>query len=115
MKRNIVTLFKNQLIQMKNIADIFYNPSSTPAAVSQAGEKMFLAIYKAPADEHNLNNRRYAAFLTSSTKIRADLFSITLTKGSAEQHAFSNVFLFWHLEWYLYQRCISRRRGGVRT
>ncbi|GBL72453.1 hypothetical protein AVEN_115373-1 [Araneus ventricosus] len=29
--------------------------------------------YKAVADEHNLNNRRYAAFLKSSAKIKADL------------------------------------------
>ncbi|GBM93838.1 hypothetical protein AVEN_267791-1, partial [Araneus ventricosus] len=56
---------------------------------------MFLAICKAIADEHNLNNRRYAAFLKSSTKIRADLSSISPTKGAAEQHTFSNVFMFW--------------------
>ncbi|GBN69643.1 hypothetical protein AVEN_19045-1 [Araneus ventricosus] len=29
---------------------------------------MFLAIYKVPANEHNLNNHRDAAFLKSSTK-----------------------------------------------
>ncbi|GBO12979.1 hypothetical protein AVEN_257300-1 [Araneus ventricosus] len=77
----------------KNIADIFYNPSSTPDDTSQAGEKMFLVQGRY---EHNLNNRRYAAFLKSSTKIRADLSSITPTKGAAEQHTISNVFLFWH-------------------
>ncbi|GBM21739.1 hypothetical protein AVEN_118272-1 [Araneus ventricosus] len=70
---------------MRNIADIFYNPSSTPDSISQAGEKMFLAIYKAAADEHNLNNRRYAAFLKSSTKINDDLSSIPPTKGAAAQ------------------------------
>ncbi|GBM02627.1 hypothetical protein AVEN_258934-1 [Araneus ventricosus] len=98
---------------MKNIAHIFYNPSSTPDAISQAGEKTFLAIYKAPADEHNLNNHRYAAFLKSSTKIKADLSSIPKTKRAVEQHMFSNVFQFWHPLWYLYQRCTSRRREGV--
>ncbi|GBL98265.1 hypothetical protein AVEN_174066-1 [Araneus ventricosus] len=77
--------------QMKIIDDIFYNPSSTPDAISQVDEKMFLAIYKAPANGRNLNNYRYAAFLKSSTKIKADLSS---TKGAALQHPFSNVFLF---------------------
>ncbi|GBM36803.1 hypothetical protein AVEN_165071-1 [Araneus ventricosus] len=76
---------------MENIADICYNLSSTPDAISQAGEKMFLAIYKAPANGHNLNNYRYAAFLKSSTKIKADISS---NKRAASQHSFSNVFLF---------------------
>ncbi|GBO10970.1 hypothetical protein AVEN_84035-1 [Araneus ventricosus] len=47
---------------MKNIAAIFYNPLSTPDTISQTGEKMFLAIYKVPADEYNLNKRRYEHF-----------------------------------------------------
>ncbi|GBL83739.1 hypothetical protein AVEN_132647-1 [Araneus ventricosus] len=62
-------------------------------APGKAGEKMFLAIYKAPADEHNLNKRIYAAFLKSSTKIKADLFSIPATKGAEGQQTFSNVFV----------------------
>ncbi|GBN58504.1 hypothetical protein AVEN_58796-1 [Araneus ventricosus] len=65
---------------MKNIADIFYNPSSTPDAISQADEKMFLVICKDPANGHNLNNCRYEAFLKSSTKMKADL---SLTKPTA--------------------------------
>ncbi|GBM75068.1 hypothetical protein AVEN_32397-1 [Araneus ventricosus] len=73
---------------MKNIADVFYNPSSTSDAISQAGEKMFLAIYKVPANEHNLNNHRYAPFLKSSTKVKSDLSSLPPTKGEAEQHSF---------------------------
>ncbi|GBL78588.1 hypothetical protein AVEN_65182-1 [Araneus ventricosus] len=73
---------------MKNIADIFYNPSSTPDAISQAGEKMFLSHIQNPANGLNLNNYRYAAFPKSSTEIRADLSS---TKGAALQHSFSNV------------------------
>ncbi|GBM41133.1 hypothetical protein AVEN_21079-1 [Araneus ventricosus] len=52
---------------------------------------MFLAIYKAPANGHNLNNYTYAAFLKSSTKIKVDFSS---TKGVALQHSFSNVFVF---------------------
>ncbi|GBN99697.1 hypothetical protein AVEN_194703-1 [Araneus ventricosus] len=89
---------------MKNIADIFYNPSSTPDAISQAGEKMFLAIYKAPANGLNLNNSRYAAILKSSTKIKADFSS---TKGAALQHSFNNVFLF------VAPAIPSRRRDGA--
>ncbi|GBN72167.1 hypothetical protein AVEN_131221-1 [Araneus ventricosus] len=77
--------------QIKNISGIFYNPSSILDAISQAGEKMFLAGYKAPTNEHN---HRYAAFLKSSTKIKSDLSSIPPTKGEAEQHLFSNAFLF---------------------
>ncbi|GBN01861.1 hypothetical protein AVEN_171225-1 [Araneus ventricosus] len=79
----------------KNIADIFYYLSSTPDAISQAGEKMFQV--QSRCYEQNLNNRRHAAFLKSSTKMKADLSSIPPTKGVAEQHTFSNVFLFWHL------------------
>ncbi|GBN17070.1 hypothetical protein AVEN_192875-1 [Araneus ventricosus] len=87
-KASTVNFFKNQLSQMKNIADIFYNPSSTSDAISQAGEKMFLAIYEVPANEHNLNNHRYAAFLKSSTKVKSDLSSLSPTKGEAEQQSF---------------------------
>ncbi|GBN72185.1 hypothetical protein AVEN_3675-1 [Araneus ventricosus] len=87
-KTSIVNLFKNQLSQMKNIADIFYNPSSTLDAISQAGEKMFLAIYKAPANEQNLINHRYAAFLKSSIRVKYNLSSIPPTKGTLEQHSF---------------------------
>ncbi|GBM41006.1 hypothetical protein AVEN_237133-1 [Araneus ventricosus] len=73
---------------MKNIADIFYNPSSTSDAISQAGENMFLAIHKAPANERNLNNYRYAAFMKSSTKVKSDLSSLPPTKGAPKQHSF---------------------------
>ncbi|GBM07885.1 hypothetical protein AVEN_96501-1 [Araneus ventricosus] len=49
------------------------------------------SYYKAVVDEHNLNNCRYAAFLKSSTKIKADLSSIPPTKGAVDQHTFRNV------------------------
>ncbi|GBO34669.1 hypothetical protein AVEN_120452-1 [Araneus ventricosus] len=61
--------------------------------LSQSVEKMFLAIYKITANSHNLNNYRYAAYLKSSTKIKADLSSIP-TKRAAARHSFSKVFLF---------------------
>ncbi|GBM94756.1 hypothetical protein AVEN_66049-1 [Araneus ventricosus] len=51
------------------------------------------SYYVAVADEHNLNNSRYATFLKSSTKISADLSSVPPTKGAAEQHT----FLLWRL------------------
>ncbi|GBN57078.1 hypothetical protein AVEN_244562-1 [Araneus ventricosus] len=50
---------------------------------------MFLAIYKAPANEHNLNNHRCAAFLKSSTRVNSDLSSLPPTKGAPEQHSFT--------------------------
>ena len=59
-KATMVALFEKQPSQMKDIAEIFYNPSSTPDGVSQAGEKMFLAIYTANANQHDLNNHRYS-------------------------------------------------------
>ncbi|GBN82117.1 hypothetical protein AVEN_224053-1 [Araneus ventricosus] len=83
---------------MENIADIFYKSSSTSDAISQAGEKMFLAIYKAPANEHNLNNHRYAAFLKSSTKwgwARGDdgsVFPVTTNDPVAPDTILNSIF-----------------------
>ncbi|GBO13055.1 hypothetical protein AVEN_66955-1 [Araneus ventricosus] len=90
-------MFRNKLSQMKNIDDIFSNPSSTSDAVSQADVKMFHPIYKAHANEQNLNNRRNETFLKSSTKVKSDHSSLPPTKGEAEQHTFSNVILFCQL------------------
>lgn len=87
-KATMLSLFKKQSSLIRDIANIFYNPSSTQHAVSQAGEKMFLAIYNATANEKDLNNHRYLCFLKSSTKIKADLSSLPPTKGAAEQHSF---------------------------
>lgn len=86
-KATMVTLFKNQTNQMQELAEIFYNSSSTPGAVSEAGEKMFLAIYRAKSDQHDLNKHRYSLFLKSSTNIKADLSSLPPTRGSAQQHS----------------------------
>ncbi|GBM60035.1 hypothetical protein AVEN_147598-1 [Araneus ventricosus] len=110
-KASTVNLFKNQLSQMKNIADIFYNPSSTSVAISQDGEKMFLAIYRAPANEHNLNNHRYAAFLKSSTKVKSDLSSLLTNKVAAEKHSFG---VYLQLQQWLNNQLPPDQCGWVR-
>ncbi|GBN39453.1 hypothetical protein AVEN_227957-1 [Araneus ventricosus] len=61
-------MFRNKLRQMKNIDDIFSNPSSTSDAVSQADVKMFHPIYKAHANEQNLNNCRMKRFSNHQPK-----------------------------------------------
>ncbi|KAJ8883538.1 hypothetical protein PR048_015382 [Dryococelus australis] len=68
----------------KAIADIFYDSTSTPDAVAQTGEEMFLTVYQAPPSERDLNNNRYNSFVKSSTKVKANLASIT--KVTAKQH-----------------------------
>ena len=87
-KAIMVNLFKKQSRLIRDIASIFYSSSSTQNEISQAGEKMFLTIYNANANEKDLNNYRYLFFLKSSTKIKADLSSFPPTKGAAEQHSF---------------------------
>ncbi|KAJ8878757.1 hypothetical protein PR048_019343 [Dryococelus australis] len=74
--------------ETKAIADIFYDPTSTPDAIAQAGEDMFLTMYQAPPNERDLNNHRYNSFEKSSTKVKANLASLPPTKGTAKQHLF---------------------------
>ncbi|KAJ8889350.1 hypothetical protein PR048_008849 [Dryococelus australis] len=71
-----------------SIADIFYDPTSTPDAVAQAGEEMFLNMYQTPPSERDLNNHRYNSFVKSSTKVKANLASLPPTDGAAKQHSF---------------------------
>lgn len=73
---------------MKTISDIFTNPSTPADKVAQAGEKMFLEMYQATADQQDLNKLRYAAFLNASTKPKPDLPSLPPTRGAAHQHSF---------------------------
>ncbi|GBN55287.1 hypothetical protein AVEN_220341-1 [Araneus ventricosus] len=109
---------KSTGVGCKTLLTSFITPHSTPDAISRAGEKMFLAIYKAHANEHNLNNNRYAAFLKSSTKIKANLSSISPTDGTASNTRLAMCIYFRYLPvalpWYLYYWCTSKRRG-VRT
>lgn len=85
----IVKLFEKDG-SLTAIGDVFYNHSSTPEAVSQAGERMFLKMYN--ARQTDLNNHRYSAFLRSANKLKPDLASLPPTRGSAQQHAY-RVFL----------------------
>ncbi|KAJ8893800.1 hypothetical protein PR048_006401 [Dryococelus australis] len=50
-KLTILKCFLKMPNETKAIADIFYDPTSTPDAVAQAGEKMFLTLYQAPLSE----------------------------------------------------------------
>nr|CAD7437866.1 unnamed protein product [Timema bartmani] len=72
----MVKMFSKIPRQMKTISDIFTNPSTPADKVAQAGEKMFLEMYQASADQQDLNQRRYAAFLNTSTKPKPDLASL---------------------------------------
>jgi len=84
-KHQIVKLFqKNQ--RLAAFANVFYDPSSTPEAVSTAGEKIMLAMYRSCDEE--INQCRYNAFLKSAHKIHPDLASLPPTKDAAKQHSF---------------------------
>ncbi|KAJ8876014.1 hypothetical protein PR048_023922 [Dryococelus australis] len=74
--------------EMKAIADIFYDPTSKPDAVAQAGEEIFLTTYQALPSERDLNNHRYNSFVESSTKVKANLASLPPTQGAAKRHSF---------------------------
>ncbi|KAJ8890034.1 hypothetical protein PR048_009540 [Dryococelus australis] len=57
-------------------------------SLSQAGDEMFLTMYRAPPSERDLNNHRYNSFVKSSTKAIANLASLSPSQGSAKQHSF---------------------------
>ncbi|GBO24496.1 hypothetical protein AVEN_219896-1 [Araneus ventricosus] len=79
-KSTIVTLFKYQISQIKTFPTSFIIPHQHQMLFYKPVRKY--SQYKAVADEHNLNNRRYAAFLNSSTKIKANLSSNSSNKRS---------------------------------
>ncbi|KAJ8874720.1 hypothetical protein PR048_025586 [Dryococelus australis] len=64
--------------------DDIYEPTSTPDAVAQAGEHMFLTMYHTPPSERDLNNHRYNSFAKSSTKVKANLALLSSTKGEVK-------------------------------
>ncbi|KAJ8865980.1 hypothetical protein PR048_033504 [Dryococelus australis] len=70
-----------------SMADIFYDPTSTPDAVAQAQEEMFLTMYQAPPSERDLNNHRCNSFVKSSTKVKANLASLPPIQCAAKQHS----------------------------
>lgn len=86
-KALFVKLFEQNPLT-KEIAAIFYDPTSTQDAIAESGEKMFLAVYRAPSSQTDLNSHRYSVFLKSSTKLKPDLSSLPPTKGSAKYHSF---------------------------
>ncbi|KAJ8874571.1 hypothetical protein PR048_025437 [Dryococelus australis] len=78
-KLSILKCFLKMPNETNAIADIFYNPTSTPGAVAQAGEEMFITMYQASPSERDLNNHRYNSFMKSSTKVKANLAVLTPT------------------------------------
>ncbi|KAJ8882633.1 hypothetical protein PR048_014445 [Dryococelus australis] len=98
--------------ETKAIADIFYDPASTRDAVAQAGEEMFLSMCQAPPSERDLNNHRFQTFVKSSTKVKANLASLSPTQGAAKQHSFT-VYLQTQ-RWLDHDSLIPPRWGCVR-
>ncbi|KAJ8887936.1 hypothetical protein PR048_007420 [Dryococelus australis] len=58
-KLSILKCFLKMPNETKAIPDIFYDPTSTPDAITLAGEEMFLTMYQAPPSERYLNNHRH--------------------------------------------------------
>ncbi|KAJ8875737.1 hypothetical protein PR048_023636 [Dryococelus australis] len=87
-KLSILKCFLKMPNETKAIANIFYDPTSTPDAVAQTGEEMFLTMYQAPSSERDLINHLYNSFVKSSIKVKANLASLPLTQGAAKQHSF---------------------------
>lgn len=110
-KLSVLKCFKRMPNETKGIADVFYDPTSTPAAVAQAGEEMLLIMYQAPPSERDLNNHRYVSFVKSSTKVKANLASLPPTKGAAEQHSFR---VFLQTQQWLGNTLDPQRLGWVR-
>lgn len=86
-KATMVKLFQKNPDKCRAIADIFYNPQSTPEGVVQAGEEMFLMVYQALPSEHDLDHHRYRSFVKSTSKVKTNLASLPPTKTSARQHS----------------------------
>ncbi|KAJ8884765.1 hypothetical protein PR048_010961 [Dryococelus australis] len=87
-KSSILKCFLKMSNGTKAISDIFYDPTSTPDAVAQAGEEMFLTMCQAPPSERDLNNHRYNSLVKFSTKVKANLPSLPPTQCTAKQLSF---------------------------
>jgi hypothetical protein len=86
-KVGMAKLFKANPVLTQDISAVFTDSSSSPDMIEQAGEKLFLAVYQAPARQENLNNLRYSAFLKSSVKPKSDMANLPPTRGAARQHS----------------------------
>lgn len=86
-KVGIAKLFTVNPGLTQDISAIFKDPSASPEDIEQAGEKLFLAVYKAPAHQDNLNEHRYSAFLKASTKPKSDMATLPPTRGASKQHS----------------------------
>ncbi|KAB0802718.1 hypothetical protein PPYR_04904 [Photinus pyralis] len=86
-KVGIAKLFKENPGLTQDMSTIFKDPSTSPEDIEEAGEKLFLAIYKAPAHQNNLNELRYSAFLKAAMKPKSDMATLPPTKGASKQHS----------------------------
>ena len=86
-KVGIAKLFAQNPALTQDISAIFTDPSASPEDIERAGEKLFLAVYKAPAHQDNLNKHRYSAFLKASTKLKSDMATLPPTRGASKQHS----------------------------
>ncbi|KAF9409263.1 hypothetical protein HW555_011298, partial [Spodoptera exigua] len=108
-KISVIKLYDQKPL-LKEIATVFYDPTSTPDVIAEAGEKMFLEIYRAPCTQSEINRYRFTVSLKSCTKLKPDLSSLPPTKGSAKYHAYR---VFHQVqEWLGYQNMLKVR---VRT
>lgn len=57
-KVSVVKLFEHKP-KIRDIAAIFYNPTSTSEEIAESGERMFLTMYRAATDQLDLNRHRY--------------------------------------------------------
>lgn len=86
-KVGMVKIFKAKPDLTQDISAVFTDPSTSPETIEQAGEKLFLAAYQAPAQQENLNKLRYSAFLKASVKPKSDMATLPPTRGAARQHS----------------------------
>lgn len=86
-KTSFIKLFDQKPL-LREISTVFYDPTSTANVIADAGEKMFLEVYRAPCTQSEINRYRFTVFLKSCTKPKPDLSSLPPTKGSAKYHAY---------------------------
>ncbi|KAJ8884559.1 hypothetical protein PR048_016416 [Dryococelus australis] len=108
-KLSILKCFLKMPNETKAMPGIYYDPNSTLDAVAQAGEEMFLTMYQDPPIERDLNNHRYNSFVKSSTKVKANLASLPMTKGAAKQHYFR---VYIHMQQWLDNDSLNPTRWG---
>lgn len=83
-----VNLFRKHPAELQGIADVFNSPSSSHEAVAEAGNRMFLKLYGAPAKQTSLNLYRYHLFTQAVSNVKPDIAALLPTEGAAKQHSY---------------------------